>query len=403
MRATLLSFVLCLGAAAAADQAFVGARIIDGTGKPAMEKATLLIRNGKIEAIGPSVKVPSGVQTIDAAGKTIIPGLINAHGHVGNLSQLNRYAHFGVTTVLSLGGDKEIEMRDQTRAQQQTPGLTRSRLFIAGPIPAPKTAEEGRKAVDALAAAKVDIAKIRIDDQLGTAAAMTPEVYTAIIDETHKKGMRIAVHIVKLADAKAVLRLGADVIAHSVRDAEIDDEFIGLMKKAGAFYIPTFLREVSTFAYGDKPEFLKDPFLLKDVDQAELAKAQDPQFQASMRNSKSAQWYKEHLDVAMRNMKKLLSAGVPVAMGTDTGPPQRFQGYFEHLELEYMVKAGMTPMQALLASTSTAARCLKAADQFGTLEKGKWADLLVLSGNPLDDVRNTRKLDSVWIAGNLVK
>jgi imidazolonepropionase-like amidohydrolase len=403
MRATLLSFVLCLGAAAAADQAFVGARIIDGTGKPAMEKATLLIRNGKIEAIGPSVKVPSGVQTIDAAGKTIIPGLINAHGHVGNLSQLNRYAHFGVTTVLSLGGDKEIEMRDQTRAQQQTPGLTRSRLFIAGPIPAPKTAQEGRKAVDALAAAKVDIAKIRIDDQLGTAAAMTPEVYTAIIDETHKKGMRIAVHIVKLADAKAVLRLGADVIAHSVRDAEIDDEFIGLMKKAGAFYIPTFLREVSTFAYGDKPEFLKDPFLLKDVDQAELAKAQDPQFQASMRNSKSAQWYKEHLDVAMRNMKKLLSAGVPIAMGTDTGPPQRFQGYFEHLELEYMVKAGMTPMQALLASTSTAARCLKAADQFGTLEKGKWADLLVLSGNPLDDVRNTRKLDSVWIAGNLVR
>jgi imidazolonepropionase-like amidohydrolase len=398
-----VSFVLCLGAAAAADQAFVGARIIDGTGKPAMEKATLLIRNGKIEAIGPSVKVPSGVQTIDAAGKTIIPGLINAHGHVGNLSQLNRYAHFGVTTVLSLGGDKEIEMRDQTRAQQQTPGLTRSRLFIAGPIPAPKTAGEGRKAVDALAAAKVDIAKIRIDDQLGTAAAMTPEVYTAIIDETHKKGMRIAVHIVKLADAKAVLRLGADVIAHSVRDAEIDDEFIGLMKKAGAFYIPTFLREVSTFAYGDKPEFLKDPFLLKDVDQAELAKAQDPQFQASMRNSKSAQWYKEHLDVAMRNMKKLLSAGVPVAMGTDTGPPQRFQGYFEHLELEYMVKAGMTPMQALLASTSTAARCLKAADQFGTLEKGKWADLLVLSGNPLDDVRNTRKLDSVWIAGNLVR
>lgn len=403
MRATLLSFLLCLGAAGAADQAFVGARIIDGTGKPAMEKATLLIRNGRIEAVGPSVKVPAGVQSIDAAGKTIIPGLINAHGHVGDLSQLGRYARFGVTTVFSLGGEKELEMRDQTRTQQQTADLKRSRLFIAGPIPTSKTAEEARKAVDALAAAKVDIVKIRIDDQLGAAAPMAGEVYSAIIDEAHKKGLRMAVHVVKLADAKAVLRLGADVIAHSVRDTELDDESIALLKKTGAFYIPTFMREVSTFAYGDQPAFLKDPFLLKDVDQAELARAQDPKFQESMRSNKGAQWYKEHLDVAMRNMKKLLSTGVPIAMGTDTGPPQRFQGYFEHLELEYMVKAGMTPMQALVSATGTAAKCLKSADQFGTLEKGKWADLIVLTGNPLEDIRNTRKVDSVWIAGNAVR
>jgi imidazolonepropionase-like amidohydrolase len=403
MRATLLSFLLCLGTAAAADEAFIGARSIDGTGRPVMEKATLLIRNGKVEAVGPSVKVPAGVQQIDAAGKTIVPGLINAHGHVGELSQLDRYARFGVTTVLSLGGEKEIEMRDQTRPAQQTAALARSRLFIAGPIPTSKTAEDGRKAVDALAAAKVDIGKIRIDDQLGAAAAMSPEVYTAIIEEAHKKGLRMAVHIVKLADAKAVLRLGTEVIAHSVRDAELDDETIALFKKAGAFYIPTFTRELSTFVYGDQPTFLKDPFLLKDVNQAELAQAQNPQFQASQRNSKSAQWYKEHLDVAMRNMKKLLSAGVPVAMGTDTGPPQRFQGYFEHLELEYMVKAGMTPMQALVSATGTAAKCLKTADQFGTLEKGKWADLIVLTANPLEDIRNTRKVESVWIAGNLVK
>jgi len=162
------------------------------------------------------------------------------------------------------------------------------------------------------------------------------------------------------------------------------------------------MREVSTFAYGDQPAFLKDPFLLKDVNQAELTRAQDPQFQESMRNNKGAQWYKEHLDVAMRNMKRLLSTGVPVAMGTDTGPPQRFQGYFEHLELEYMVNSGLTPMQALVASTSNGARLLKLSDQFGTIEKGKWADLMVLSANPLDDIKNTRKIDSVWIAGNRV-
>jgi len=133
-----------------------------------------------------------------------------------------------------------------------------------------------------------------------------------------------------------------------------------------------------------------------------MAKAREPAFQETMRNDKSGMWYKEHLPVAMRNLKKAEDAGIPVAMGTDTGPAYRFQGYFEHLELEHMTKAGLTPMQALVASTSTAARCLKAADQIGSLEVGKWADFAVLGANPLDDIKNTRKLDAVWIAGNLV-
>jgi imidazolonepropionase-like amidohydrolase len=256
--------------------------------------------------------------------------------------------------------------------------------------------------VDALAASKTDIVKIRVDDNLGAAAPMSPEVYGAIIDEAHKKGMRIAVHIVKLADAKGVLRAGADIIAHSVRDQEIDDETIALLKKNNAFYTPTFMREVSTFVYAEAPSFLSDPFLLKDVNKAELTKAQEPQFQEAMRSNKAANWYKEHLPVAMRNMKKVHDAGVPVSMGTDTGPPYRFQGYFEHLELEYMIKAGMSPMQALVAATGTAARCLKMDDRLGTLTAGKWGDFLVLSANPLDDVKNTRKVDSVWIAGNRV-
>jgi imidazolonepropionase-like amidohydrolase len=89
-------------------------------------------------------------------------------------------------------------------------------------------------------------------------------------------------------------------------------------------------------------------------------------------------------------------------MGTDTGPPQRFQGYFEHLELEYMTKAGLTPMQSLVAATSTAAQFLDPAGQFGTLEAGKWAEFVVLGANPLDDIRNTQKVESVWIAGNRV-
>jgi imidazolonepropionase-like amidohydrolase len=351
--------------------------------------------------VGTSVKIPAGAERIDAAGKTIIPGLINAHGHVSNLDQLGLYARYGVTTVFSLGGDKEIELRDQTRAEQQTASLARARLWIAGPIPTSKTAEDARKAVDAIAAAKTDIVKFRLDDNLGRTAKMPPEAYAAILDEAHKKGMRVAVHIVTLADAKAVLRLGADVIAHSVRDEEVDGEFLALMKKNNAYYIPTLMREVSTFVYGEKPAFLSDPFLTRDGNQAEMAKARDATFQETMRNDKSGQWYKEHLPVAMRNLKKVYDAGVPVAMGTDTGPAYRFQGYFEHMELEHMVKSGMTPMQALVSATGTAARDLNARE-LGSIEAGKWADFVVLGGNPLDDIANTRKIESVWIAGNRV-
>jgi imidazolonepropionase-like amidohydrolase len=231
---------------------------------------------------------------------------------------------------------------------------------------------------------------------------MRPEVYTAIFDEAHKKGMRVAVHVVYLSDAKAVLKLGADYIAHSVRDFDIDDETIALLKKNNAFYCPTLTREITTYIFPEKPAFLSDPFLLKGGNPVELARVKDAAFLDKMRNDKSGVWYKEHLPVAMRNLKKVSDAGVPVVMGTDSGPPARFQGYFEHVELDYMVKSGLTPMQALVAATSTPARFAHASDQIGTLEKGKWADLVVLNANPLDDIRNTEKLDSAWIAGNRV-
>ena len=385
-----------------AVRAFTGARIIDGTGKPAIENATLLVRKGRIEAVGRSVKIPAGAQRIDASGKTIIPGLISGHSHVSDAAQLDTYAHYGVTTVFSLGGDNEIAIRDQVRAAEQTPALTHSRLLIAGPVVVAKTPADARKAVDELTAAHTDIVKFRLDDNLGAVRKMAPEVYTVILEEAHRKGMRVAVHVVYLSDAKAVLRLGADYIAHSVRDEEIDGETIALLKKNKAFYCPTLMREVSTFVYPESPAFLRDPLLLNFADPREVARVQDAVFVQRIRSDRGAQWYKEHLPVAMRNLKQVSDAGVPVVMGTDTGPPGRFQGYFEHLELEYMVEAGLTPMQTIAAATSTAARFAHVSDRVGTLAPGKWADLLVLNANPLDDIRNTRKIDSVWIAGSRV-
>jgi imidazolonepropionase-like amidohydrolase len=387
-------------------QAWVGARIIDGTGRTAIEDATLLIRNGKIEAVGKRVKVPAGANRIDAKGRTIIPGLINAHGHVNDAAQLGVYLRDGVTTVLSLGGEKEFALREQCASA--APG-TVPHLYVAGPIQdssaipgavAVKTPVEARKSVDELSRNKPDIVKVRVDDFLGARPKMSPEVYQAVIDEAHKNGFRTAAHIVLLEDAKGVLRAGVDYIAHSVRDREVDEEFIRLMKKRHVFYSPTFTRELAVFTYSETPSFFNDPFFLREADPSEIAKMQDPKRQATVANDPAALWYKEHLPIALRNLKKLSDAGIGIAMGTDSGgAPGRFQGYFEHLELEYETKAGLTPMQALVSATSGAAKAINISKQVGTLEKGKWADFVVLSANPLDDIRNTRSIESVWIGG----
>jgi imidazolonepropionase-like amidohydrolase len=387
-------------------QAWVGARIVDGTGRAAIENATLYIRNGRIEAVGKHVKLAPGVERIDARGMTIIPGLISAHSHLSDPSQFGVYLRDGITTILSLGGDKEFALREL--AATAAPG-TAPHLYVAGPIQdstaipgavAVSTPEAARASVDELIRNKPDIVKLRVDDFLGARPKMPAAVYEAIIDEAHKNGYRTAAHIVLLEDAKGVLRAGIDYVAHSVRDREVDAEFISLMKKRNVYYCPTLTREVSTFAYSETPSFFSDPFFLKEADPAEVKKFEDPKRQQSVRNDRSAQWYKEHFPIALRNLKTLSDAGIPIVMGTDSGGgPGRFQGYFEHLELEYETKAGLTPMQALVSATSTPARLLKIGDKAGTLEKGKWADFVVLSANPLDDIRNTRKIESVWIGG----
>lgn len=386
--------------------AFVGARIIDGTGKTPIAKGTVLIRDGKIEAVGAHVKVPAGAQRIDATGKTILPGLISAHSHVNDFSQLGIYLRDGITTVTSLGGDKEFAIRDQARS---APIGTAPHLYVTGPIRdstaipgavAVTTPEEARKSIDELATQHPDLMKVRVDDFLGARPKMPPAVYTAAIDEAHKDGYRTAAHVVLLEDAKGLLHAGIDYIAHSIRDKDVDADLIHLMKQRHVYYCPTLTREVAVFTYSETPDFFNDPFFLQEADPAEIAKLKDPAHQEAVKKDKGAAWYKEHFPIAMRNLKTLSDAGVPIVMGTDSGGgPGRFQGYFEHLELEYEVKAGLTPMQAIVSATRTPAELLHVSDQLGTIEKGKAADLLVLNANPLDDIRNTRKIDSVWIGG----
>lgn len=250
---------------------------------------------------------------------------------------------------------------------------------------------------------KPDVIKIRVDDNLGTTAKMAPAVYRAVIDEAHARKLRVAAHIFYLADAKDLVRAGVDVIAHSVRDRDVDDDFINLMRARNIPYCPTLTRELSTFVYESTPAFFKDPFFLAEADPAVIASLNEPADQQAMRASKSAQGYKAALPIASRNLKRVADMGIPIAMGTDTGPsPERFQGYFEHLEMEMMVQAGMSPSAVLRSATVGAAATMR-VPSVGALAPGAWADFLVLDRDPRQDIKNTRSIVSVWVAGNEVK
>ena len=387
-----------------AVKAFTGMRIVDPVLGAPRDNATIVVGNGRILAAGAArdVSIPPGAERIDLTGKTVIPGLINSHGHVSELpGDLRVYAAYGVTTVLSLGGEQAAHVA--ARASQNA-ALDRARMFIAGSVVTGRTPEEARDAVAKNAAMKVDVIKIRVDDNLGTAQKMAPEIYRAVIDEAHKRGLRVAAHVFYLADARGLLDAGVDFIAHSVRDLEIDDSTVAALKAKNVCVCPTLMREVSTFVYESTPPFFSDPEFLKHADEKQVARFRQPAEQDAMRKSTSAQRYKAGLEVAMRNLKKLSDAGVGIAMGTDsgTGLPGRFVGYFELMEMELMAKAGLTPRQVLASATRDAARCLKLDKDLGSLEAGKWGDFVVLNADPLASISNVRKIDSVWIAGNRI-
>ena len=415
---TLLGFLTIANPPATANEgslAFVGARIIDGTAAEPIEDGVLVITDGRIRSVGPrsAVTIPEGARQIDVSGKTIMPGLINAHGHVGGtlglgggqyntgnlLRQLGLYARYGVTTVNSLGGDEEQGFA--LRNRQHDPDLNRARIFVAGSVVVGDSEAAIRAEVNRNADMGANFIKVRIDDNLGATQKMPRHLFDALVDQAHIRRLPVAVHLFYLEDAKYMLNAGADLIAHSVRDLPVDTEFINLINAKDVCYIPTLTREVSTFVYENEPEFFSDPFFLKEVEPAIIEQLKSPERQSRLRNSSSAQRYKIALEVAMANIRALDEAGVKIAMGTDTGPPARFQGYFEHLEMQMMVAAGMSPLDAIRASTGVAADCINVGD-VGTLEPGKWGDLVVLGANPAVDIENTKTIESAWIAGNRV-
>lgn len=418
VRLAMSAALLCAPIPAqAAATVFVGATVIDGTGAAPIPDGVVVVRDGRIVAVGPRARVtiPADAQRVEVAGKTIMPGLVNAHVHVrasvpGSTApaevqlrdQLALYARYGVTTAYSLGDDgvEDIKLRNVLRAAPTDTRPPVARFYVAGLLN-PADPAQARAAASEVAKSGFDMAKIRLQ---GPPEASIRKAYPALIAQAHAEGMRVAVHILTAQEARDVIDAGADVLAHSVRDRDAPADLIASMKAKGVGYIPTLTREVAQYVYESPPFFLSDPFFAKEAAyRAPLAPLLTPERQAEYRLP-PAQAGKAMLAQAKRNLKILFDAGIPIAMGSDTGSyVGRWQGYFEHLELELMVEAGLTPMQVLTIATSGAAKVMQIDSDVGSLAPGKFADLLVLGADPLADIRNTKTLEQVWIGGRRVE
>ena len=431
----LLGTLICAGAAEAQTTVLRGARVIDGTGGAPLDNATIVIRDGRIAAIGPSAttSVPNGAEVIDYSGKAIIPGLISAHSHVGIfvgltasaenynrdsiLRQLKQLESYGVTTVMSLGlnGPLLYELRPELHAGlvpgADLFGADRGVGVVGGQpsaavvpvadnqITRPDGAETARRVIREMAARKADMVKIWLDDAgKSLPTKVTPDVYSAVIDEAHKNGLRVAAHIYDLDDAKAIVRAGVDIIAHGVRDKPVDAEFIDMMKGRSVWYIATIVLDESNFVFADQPSWMSEPFFQRALHPAVRTLLDGPAYRERTLAAPGTAKNRQAVATNKQNLKTLHDAGVGIGFGSDSGVGLRIPGVAEHRELALMVEAGLTPMQAITSATSNAAALLKLDDR-GVLASGKLADLVVLDGDPTSDISNSRKIHAVWHRG----
>jgi imidazolonepropionase-like amidohydrolase len=381
--------------AASTATVYEGARLIIGDGSTPIENAAFVVDNGTFVAVGSagSLQVPEGAARVNLAGKTVMPAIIDTHVHMpvereALIDQLQRKAYYGAGVVTSLGqdtGDVAFQVREETipnAAMLRTggrgltmpePGRTEAPYWVS-------TEAEARKAVQELGARKVDLVKIWVDDRDGKYKKLGPALYGAIIDEAHKQGLRVTAHIFTLEDGKGLLRAGLDALAHGVRDKDIDDEFVGLLKERPNLFLAPNLPDRGVAA---DMSWLSESLPAEEVAKLQAAATDRPPVQQTF-------------GIQARNLAKMNELGVKIGLGTDGGIP-----WSHHVEMADMVAAGMTPAQVIVAATRNSAELLRLTD-VGTVEAGKRADFLVLDANPLEDITNTRKISDVYLRGTAV-
>jgi imidazolonepropionase-like amidohydrolase len=417
-----------------AQQAVVyeGGRLIVGDGSAAIENGAFVVQNGHITAIGSAVTPPAGATRVNLAGKTVMPAMINVHVHIGYekytswgaanyraenvLDHLQREAFYGTAATQSVGSSP-LEASLQFQRDQQAgkfPPASRF-LFIPGYAPPNggpdevlrkatttlhainevSTAEEARASIRKMAGLGIKAVKIWVDDRRGTYPKMTPEVYNAIIDESHKHGMLVHAHATTLADQKAVVRAGTDVLVHLVQGEKLDDEYLALLKEKKPYW-------ATVISLGDPTAVCEhDPFFEQAMPATVIAKIRATKERRPLAPSCGPPAPNAAIREAIieYNFPRMIAAGVRVVLGTDTGiEPGHTFGSGEHVEIARWVQLGLTPSQAITAATQRPAELLGLKDM-GTLAVGKRANFIVLDANPLDNIRNTRRISSVYLDG----
>lgn len=377
--------------------AIVGATVFDATGA-APRRADVLIQDGRITAVGPALAIPAGSITIEARGKALTPGFFDVHTHwtpngapYQTPAIATAYVQAGVTTVNDFHQPPEsYEPRRQWLSQLASPHVNlTARMSTPGGHGADwadinttkwvNSPDGARLEVRKLVPYAPDLIKAFADGwRYGLSAdntSMDVNTLSALVDEAHKHDLKVVTHTVTVDRGKVAARAKVDIIVHSLQDRPVDQEVIDLMKASGTAYAPT-LAVYEPVKPGQSPP--------EDLD--------NPRFVQS--NAK--------FRYALQNVKALHDAGVLVALGTDAGMPGTLHGFSTLHEMELLVQAGLTPVEALMAATANSARAMGVLDDRGTIEVGKRADLVLLDGAPWTNISDVRKTEQVFIDGRVV-
>jgi len=408
---------------------FEGARLILGDGKAPIENSAFIVENDLFTSVGRKgeLQAPAGGTHVDLTGKTVMPAMVDAHSHFGFLNQkdgsmskenfnpqnlldhLQRYAYHGFAAAISMGtdfGELPYQLREEVHPDAALFRTVGRGLAWPGSGPndparndvpyVVTTVEQARQAVRDLAPHRPDFVKIWVDDRNKTQKKLTPELYGAAIDEAHKYNLRTIAHVYDLEDAKGLVRAGIEGFTHLVRDKEVDDEFLQLLRAHPGVFVTPNLGITSRSMDAGRPAWLDDPLLHETIPQGEIKRLES---QFANRRPEQLAATRASWDLQVRNLTKMKAAGVRVILGSDSaGDPSRTMGWHAIWEVDALAKAGMTPSEVIVASTRLAAETLK-LDQLGTIAPNKSADFIVLNANPLENIANTRKIYKVYLRG----